>query len=215
MNSFREPLSVPEDVVVDDVRPNAHEEADLLPRIKAGDPAAFELLVDRHGGRMFAVARRFLRSEHDSHDAVQDAFLSAFRSILSFEGNSTLGTWLYRIVVNVCLMKLRSQALRPTVSIDELLPTFDETGHHSRPVVSWKELPPERLVGAELKSRIRECIDRLPEPHRAVILLRDLEEFDTSEVAELLGISNDAVKTRLHRARQALRQLLEPDFAEG
>lgn len=199
--------------LVEEVQSDDHEESELLSRIQVGEPAAYEFLVERHGGRMLAVAHRFLRTEHDCHDAVQDAFLSAFRSVGSFEGNSTLGTWLHRIVVNACLMKLRSQARRPTVSIDELLPAFDETGHHVRAVASWSEPPPERLAGEELRNQVRECINRLPETHRAVIQLRDIEEFDTLETATLLGISTDAVKTRLHRARQALRTLLDPVFA--
>lgn len=189
------------------------DEAGLLARIKLGEPAACELLVQRQGGRMLAVARRFLRSEHDCYDAVQDAFLSAFRAVHGFEGNATLGTWLHRIVVNACLMKLRRRPPSHTVSIDELLPTFDQTGHQAREVSRWNELPPERLIADEMRTQVRDCIDRLPEPYRVVVLLRDIEELDTTETATLLGISTDVVKTRLHRARQALRSLLEPLMA--
>src|SRR5260370_26184052 len=124
---------------------------------------------------MPAVARRFLRCEEDSADAVQDAFLSAFRSLEHFEGNSSLGTWLHRIVVNACLMKLRAQSRNRQVSIEDLLPTFDEAGHHTQPIRSWEEQALSRLTREETRIQVRACIDRLPEPYRTVLLLRDIE----------------------------------------
>jgi RNA polymerase sigma-70 factor, ECF subfamily len=182
----------------------------LLARVRAGDESACEALVRQHGGRMLAVARRFLRTEEDSADAVQDAFLSAFRSLDGFEGNSALGTWLHRIVVNVCLMRLRARSRSREVRIDDLLPTFDETGHHSRAVRPWEDQALARLTQAETRAQVRSCIDQLPETYREVLLLRDIEEFDTDQTAQQLGIAPGAVKTRLHRARMALRTLLEP-----
>jgi len=186
------------------------DDARLLARIRDGDECACEALVRQHAGRMLAVARRFLRTEEDSADAVQDAFLSAFRSLDGFAANSALGTWLHRIVVNVCLMKLRAQSRNREVRIENLLPTFDETGHHSRPVRVWENQALARLTQAETCARVRACIDRLPNPYRQVLLLRDIEDLDTEQTAAHLGINPGAVKTRLHRARQALRTLLEP-----
>jgi RNA polymerase sigma-70 factor (ECF subfamily) len=186
------------------------DDVELLGRVRAGDERACEALVRRHGGRMLAVARRFLRTEEDSADAVQDAFLAAFRSLDGFEGNAALGTWLHRIVVNVCLMRLRARSRRREVRIDDLLPTFDETSHHSRPVRPWGDHALVRLTRAETCAQVRACIDQLPEPYREVLLLRDIEELDTEQTAQHLGINPGAVKTRLHRARQALRTLLEP-----
>jgi RNA polymerase sigma-70 factor (ECF subfamily) len=192
------------------------DEAALLTRVRRRDEAACEQFVRRYGGQMLAVARRFLRCEQDASDAVQEAFLSAFRSIQEFGGNSRISTWLHRIVVNACLMKLRSAKSRPTTSIENLLPTFDETGHHARRVSAWDAPPPERMHAAELRARVRASIEDLPEPYRVVLLLRDIEELDTQETAERLAISPAAVKVRLHRARQALRTLLEPLFvADG
>ncbi len=188
------------------------EESLLTERIRAGDEQAFESLVRQFGGRMLAVARRYLKCEEDSDDAVQDALISAFRSFDSFEGNSALATWLHRIVVNACLMKLRARSRRQTVPLDDLLPTFDETGHHSSPVKPWTDQVYSRLASVETRALVRACIDRLPEPYRAVLLLRDIEEFDTEQTAHVLAISQANVKTRLHRARQALRTLLEPLF---
>jgi RNA polymerase sigma-70 factor, ECF subfamily len=192
--------------------PSGEQEADalLLARVRAGEEKASEVLVRKYSGRMLAVAHRFFRSEDDSADAVQDAFLSAFRSLDKFEGNATLGTWLHRIVVNACLMKLRSQSRSRQVPIDDLLPTFDETGHRTSRMPSWSEDAVSRLSREESRAQVRDCIDRLPEPYRTILLLRDIEELDTDQTAEQLGITPGAVKTRLHCARQALRTLLEP-----
>lgn len=192
------------------------DEAALLAGVRRHDNAACEEFVRRFGGQMLAVARRFLRCEQDAADAVQEAFLSAFRSIEDFSGSSRIGTWLHRIVVNSCLMKLRSAKSRPATSIESLLPTFDETGHHARRVLAWDAPPSDRVHAAELRAMVRASIDDLPEQHRVVLLLRDIEELDTQETAERLAISPAAVKVRLHRARQALRTLLEPLFvSEG
>jgi RNA polymerase sigma-70 factor, ECF subfamily len=187
-------------------------EAQLLARVRAGDQEASAALVRKYGGRMLAVAGRFLHCPEDIADALQDAFLAAFRSLDKFEGNSSLGTWLHRIVVNSCLAKLRAQSRSRAVPIDDLLPTFDETGHHARPVGSWEGQPLALLAREETRTQVKACIDRLPEPYRTVLLLRDIEELDTNQTAQHLGIAPGAVKTRLHRARQALRTLLEPLF---
>ncbi len=191
-----------------------HSDAELISLIRAGDEQACEELVRRHGGRMLAVAHRFFRCQHDAADAVQDAFASAFGGIASFEGASKLSTWLHRIVVNSCLMRLRSQKNRAEVPIEGLLPAFDEQGEHVEPVRSWTRLAHDPLSVAETREQVRACIDRLPAPYRAILVLRDIEGHDTGETARLLGCSIANVKTRLHRARQALRTLLEPIFTE-
>jgi RNA polymerase sigma-70 factor, ECF subfamily len=190
------------------------EEPELLRRLRAADSAAFESLVRQHGGRMLAVASRFLRSEHDREDAVQEAFISAFRAIHGFDGQSALSTWLHRITVNVCLMKLRSKRRKPETSIEELLPTFDDTGHQTRHTPAWEDDAHEKVETGETRQQVLECINQLPDSYRTILLLRDIEELDTSETARRLGTSVGNVKTRLHRARQALRTLLEPVFAE-
>ncbi len=187
----------------------------LLARVRCGHEAACEEFVRRFGGQMLAVARRFLRCEHDAADAVQEAFLSAFRSIRDFAGGSKISTWLHRIVVNACLMKLRSARSRNATSIESLLPTFDETGHNARHVAAWSESAADQLHASEMRIKVRECIDRLPDAYRVVLLLRDIEQIDTQEAAQRLGISTAALKVRLHRARQALRTLLEPYFVAG
>jgi RNA polymerase sigma-70 factor (ECF subfamily) len=159
---------------------------------------------------MLATARRFFRREQDAADALQDAYLAAFKAISTFQGNSQLGTWLHRIVVNVCLMRRRSQDRRPTVPIESMLPEFDTTGHHRRTVSSYNGLPSDLLAIKELRQQVRDCIDRLPNPYRDVLILRDIEQLDTQATAAMLGAPPGVVKTRLHRARLALRTLLEP-----
>lgn len=186
------------------------DESALLTRLRARDDDAFEELVRQNAGPMLSVARRYLAGEDDAQDAVQEAFLSAFRSIDGFQGTAKLSTWLHRITVNAALMKLRTRRRKPEEPIDELLPGFLEDGHMTQPASSWRPLSDEILASEETRALVRENIGRLPESHRHVLLLRDIEDLDTAETAQLLGISDNAVKTRLHRARQALRGLLEP-----
>lgn len=184
----------------------------LLAPLRRNESDAQEEFVRRYCGRMLVTARRFLHNEADCHDAVQEAFISAFQAIDSFEGNSKLGTWLHRILVNVCLMKLRSQSRRHEVSIEELLPGFDRSGHHQQSVPRWRQPAEQQLQSRETQALVRRCIDQLPDDYRGVLLLRDIEELSTEETASILAITPGAVKTRLHRARQALRTLLEPHF---
>ncbi len=186
------------------------DEASLVARLRGKEDAAFEELVRAHGGRLLAVARRFLRNEEDARDALQDAFLSAFRSIEGFEGTARLSTWLHRIVVNASLMKIRTRTRKPEALIEDLLPGFLEDGHLARPAVEWRTQSDDPIVRRELRELVLEKIHQLPDAYRNVLLLRDIEELDTQETAEIVGISPNAVKTRLHRARQALRGLLEP-----
>ena len=192
----------------------AEDEAALLERLRAGDPQATEQWVRESTPRLLAVTRRMLRSEEDARDAVQDAFISAFRALESFQSGSRLSTWLHRIAVNAALMKLRTRRRKPEESIDDLLPTFLEDGHHTHTPQEWPGSAQEWLERDEVRSAVREAIDQLPETHRNVLLLRDIEELDTAEVAKMLEISSGAVKTRLHRARLALRELLDPVLRE-
>jgi RNA polymerase sigma-70 factor, ECF subfamily len=195
------------------VPPQQPDEAELVQRLKAGDGVAMETVVRRFGGRMHAVALRLLRDEHGAHDAVQDAFLSAFKSIGRFEGGSRLSTWLHRIVVNAALMKLRQKARRDERSIEEFLPAFEGDGHRRNVRGAWQEPAEALLERAEVRTMVRGKIDMLPDDYRTVLLLRDIEELDTDETAAVLGIRPGAVKTRLHRARLALRELLESELA--
>ncbi len=189
------------------------DEASLVARLRAGDEPAFADLVRQNAGRMLAVARRMLRSEEDARDALQDAFLQAFRGVGRFEGSARLSTWLHRILINACLMKLRTLGRKPEQSIEELLPTFHDDGHRVDPDSAWRAQPADPVEQREVRALVRASIDRLPEIYRNVILLRDIEGLSTEETAHLLEVKVDTVKVRLHRARQALRTLLTPHFA--
>jgi RNA polymerase sigma-70 factor (ECF subfamily) len=205
--------------MVDGVRSTPAEtrldEAALLTRMQAGDNDAFEACVRQHSGQMLLVARRILRNDEDANDAVQDAFLSAFKGIGRFEGMSRLATWLHRIVVNAALGRLRSRQRHPEKSIEDLLPHFGEGEHQIDPPAPWKATSETVLQQQESRAIVQNCIGQLPESYRTVLLLRDIEGLDTEETARMLETSVGVVKTRLHRARQALRTLLDPYFRRG
>jgi len=172
----------------------------LVERLRAGEDDAYAFLMTSQEERMAAVARRYFSEEEDVRDAVQEAFISAFRAIDRFEGNASLSTWLHRVVVNACLMKLRSRRRKPEQG---LTPAISATlvSNSARGALA-------ALEGHERTVQVREAIEALPELHRNVIRLRDIEERDTRETARELVISKAAVKTRLHRARNALRAQL-------
>lgn len=189
-------------------------EAALVARLRAGDGAAYEEAFRAHDGAMTAVARGFFADPGEAAEAVQDARVSAFRGMGGFAGTARLGTWLHRVTVNACLMRLRARRRRRTVPLDGSsldgsslgggrLPGRSDSGEH----------PVRRLARAEAAARVRACVNRLPAAYREVIRLRDLEEFDTDETAARLGTNAGVVKTRLHRARHALRRLLETEAA--
>ena len=188
------------------------DEAALLSALRAGDEWAFEAMVRLFGGRLLAVARRFVRNEDDANDVVQSAYLSAFKALDGFEGSAQLSTWLHRIVVNTALMKLRSKRRKPEESIEDLLPSFHEDGHHVEWFSDWCAPADVLLERRETRRTVRACVDRLPDNYRMVLLLRDIEERSTHEVAEMLMMTPTAVKVRLHRARQALSTLLRQHY---
>ncbi len=189
----------------------AHTDA-LVEALRRGEEDAFEALVHRESTRMLATARRLLGSEPDAQDAVQDAFLQVHRHVGEFHGESRVSTWLHRIVVNAALMKLRSRRRKPEQELDDRSPQFDEAASWLRPTAEWERPGEELLESAETRAMVRRSIDRLPDAYREVLTLRDIDELDTEETAELLRVSTNAVKVRLHRARQALRGLLEQEL---
>ena len=190
---------------------SAEPEAKLVARLKRGDEAAYETLVRTQLPRMLNVARRLMDNDEDARDVAQDAFLSAFKAMSSFAGESKLSTWLHRIVVNTALMRLRSRRRRPEEPLEPLLPAFKEDGHHVSEFTTWSSAEDSVALG-ETRAAVRAAINRLPEGYRTVLMLRDIEGFDTAETATALGITENAVKIRLHRARQALRGLIEPSL---
>lgn len=191
------------------------DEAEWLRQLRAGDGDAFERLVRTFGGRMLVVARRYVGNEEDARDVVQAAYLSAFRALSQFQGACQLSTWLHRIVVNTALMRLRSRSRKPEESIEVLLPAFQQDGHHVEQFSDWTTPADHLLERKQTRATVRAAIERLPENYRDVIILRDVEELSTQEVAEMLAMTPTAVKVRLHRARLALSTLLRPHYAPG
>lgn len=191
-----------------------------------GAPATPEDLagiVRANAASLRRTCRRLLQDEVEADDAVQESFLSAFSHLHTFRGQARLSTWIHRIAVNVCLMRLRRRiALAPAIESDDcdaalgsLLPRYLDDGHRADPLPAWTASVDELCERRELCERVRQLVQSLPEPHRTVLVLRDLEELSTEETAELLGVRINAVKTRLHRARQALRTMLERELVEG
>ncbi|VAX00303.1 RNA polymerase sigma factor RpoE [hydrothermal vent metagenome] len=167
-------------------------------------------LVRENIAWMLLLAERMLGEYSLAEDAVQDAFISAFRAFTAFEGRSSVKTWLHRITVNSCLMKMRRLKQRAELSIDSNLPEFDQG--NCRIEASWDHLTSveDVLANEFLSTLVKKNINDLPEQYRNVLILRDIEGYNTNEVAKLLGISDSNAKVRLHRARAALKKLLEP-----
>ncbi len=191
------------------------EEQALLAGLRAGSDTAFETLVRTTSPRLLAVARRIVGSDEDARDVLQEAYASAFKSIGRFEGNAKLSTWLHRIVVNMALMRLRTRKRKPEESIEPLLPAFKDDGHMVQVTGQWDDGADVALERAEVQAYVRAQIDKLPDTYRTVLLLRDIEEMSTNDVATLLETTDNAVKIRLHRARQALRGLLAERFGSA
>jgi len=195
-----------------EVRP----EASLVQAAAQGDPVAFEALVRPHLGMLFRVIDRILGNEAESQDALQDALLTIHRELPGFQGASKFSTWAYRICVNQALMARRKRVRRREDAIEGLMPHFQGEGHQMSvdTVLDWS-VEAEALMKverSELKARVRAGLDRLSDDQRAVFVLRDLEGWNTDEIARHLGIPRELVRQRVHRARLALRALL-PEFS--
>ena len=186
------------------------DETDLIKALQAREAKAYEFVVREYSGRLLAVIRNIVRNEDDAKECLQEAFLQTFRAIERFEGRARLSSWMHRIAVNAALMRLRSRKRKAEAAIDDLLPQFDGSDHRIDPAWQPQTTDGPDLEAAERKDRIHEAIAQLPENYRNVILLRDIQEMSTDEAAEALGITPGAVKVRLHRARAALKTLLDP-----
>jgi RNA polymerase sigma-70 factor (ECF subfamily) len=190
----------------------------LVERARAKDEAAFEALVGRYEDKLYRLAMRFVRNETDAQEILQDAFLSAWRNLPTFEGRAQFSSWMYRVTVNAALMLLRSRNRHPEVTVDDIEPSalndaVVENGQMMRSSADWSQRPDEQLQSEEMRKHIQVSVDALPDGLRTVFLLRDVEELSTEDTAEMLGLSVPAVKTRLHRARLALREAIGRYFS--
>lgn len=189
----------------------------LVERARVKDEAAFEELVGRYEDKLYRLAMRFVRNETDAQEILQEAFLSAWRNLPTFEGRAQFGSWMYRVTVNAALMLLRSRNRHPEVTVDDVEPTTlnNAVAENSqmRATTDWSQRPDEQLQSGEMRKHIQASVDALPDGLRTVFLLRDVEEMSTEDTAEMLGMSVPAVKTRLHRARLALREAIGQYFS--
>lgn len=185
-------------------------EAPLVARAKAGDAEAFSELVTHYERKIFRLAKNITRHDEDAEDVLQEAFLKAYSHLDRFEGNSKFYTWLVRIAVNEALMKLRKRKSDKTVSLDEPLESDGE--EMQREIAVWDGNPEEQYSGEEMRKILDDALDSLKPDFRTVFTLRDIEELSTEETADALGITVAAVKSRLLRARLALREKLTRQF---
>lgn len=184
----------------------------LARRLQSGDDAAFVELVKEFGPRLLSVIHRYLPDDTDAQDALQNTFVSVFKAIDQFQCQSRLDTWLHRIAVNSALQVIRKRKRRQEVSIDDMLPQYLPDGHRANPGPAWQIDSLAGQMDEETRALIRHHIHQLPEIFRVVLVMRDIDQLSTEEVAVALEISESNVKTRLHRARQALRESLDHYF---
>jgi RNA polymerase sigma-70 factor (ECF subfamily) len=193
--------------------PAAVTDEALVARARDKDFAAFEELVERYEDKIFRLAFRFVRNETEAKEIVQDTFLLVWRKLDTFKGDAQFGSWLYRVATNAALMRLRAQRRHPEVSTEELpIDYLDNYGQLPAAGENWAKRPDDELQSDELRRRIQKAVDELPEIYRTVFLIRDVEGLSTEETAEVLEISIPTVKTRLHRARLALRDAITRYF---
>ena len=179
-----------------------------MERLKQRDKSALDDLVQVHGAKLYGVALQFMRNDSDAQEVMQDALVSIWNKIDSFEGRSAFTSWLYRVTANTALMALRKRKRREyDVSLDDA--GTDAPGA-VRGLSAPTELPDRALLHGELGERVRALIDGLPEAYRFVVLLRDVEELSLEEIAQTTGLSQSAIKSRLHRGRLMLREALLP-----
>ena len=184
---------------------------ELVHAAQRSDQHAFAQLVEKYEVRVYNLARKMMRDPQDAEDVLQETFISVFRHLKDFQGDSSFSTWLYRIATNASLMKLRGRKT-PSLSLDEPVESEGGDGALPREIVDWGITPEEALLSGEVRAQMDAAVDDLPESLRAVFVLRDIEELSVQETAEVLNISVPNVKTRLHRARLLLRESLSTYF---
>jgi RNA polymerase sigma-70 factor, ECF subfamily len=180
----------------------------LINALKAGDTDALATVFERHSNQIYRLAVSLLHDEQQADGVVQNTFLALIKHIHTFEARSKLGTWLYRVAYNDCMMRLRQN--KPQLDIDDLL----DADIMPACILDWNTLPEATISSHEAIEQMDRAIQDLSPPLRAVFTLRDIEELSTRETADILDISESAVKVRLHRARLALREALASYFEE-
>jgi RNA polymerase sigma-70 factor (ECF subfamily) len=187
----------------------------LLARAQEGDTGAFEALVELHRDRVFGLAFRMLRSEADAAEVTQDAFFSAFQHLDELRGEAAFGSWLYRIAANAAVARLRRRKVARQAEGELAAPEFSERGGLTQlPRPEWARAAEDQVLDAELGQAIHQASDALPEDHRQVFLLKDVDGLSYEQIAEVTGDSVPAIKSRLHRARLTMREAIERFYEE-
>lgn len=190
------------------------EDLALIAASQKGDQQAFAKLVRRYGDLVFRYSFKLCRDRDGAEEVLQDTFINVFRKLDQFDRRSKFSTWLYRVVTNSCLMRLRKTKLaKASFSIDSPEgfsdhPRFDEDGHVLQTIPSWRDTPLDGVLNRETRHHLDNAIAKLPPDYRSVFVLRDVEERSAEETSKILGLSVPAVKSRLHRARAFLREEL-------
>ncbi len=184
-------------------------DAALVEALRRDDPEAPEQLVETFGDRVYRLALRITGSNEDAEEAAQDALWTAARKISTFKGESAFGSWLYRIAANAAYQKLRARKAKSReIAMDDVVPTLDDDGRHFEPMADWSDRVDEQALQGELRRVLSDAIDGLPDDYRTALVLHDVEGLSNPDIAETLGISLPAVKSRVHRSRLFVRKQL-------
>jgi RNA polymerase sigma-70 factor (ECF subfamily) len=178
----------------------------------AGDAGAFDRFVEHFRAKIFQYSWLMCGQREDAEDVAQDTLLKAFESFDQLREPERVRPWIFRIARNACLMKRRKSVFAPAheLSLDDYLPAIENEGGRPRiQIADWSELPDRQMMRTEMRHALDEAIGALPESYKSVLLMRDVEELSTGETAQVLDLTEDVVKTRLHRARLAVRQKLD------
>lgn len=188
------------------------DEVDLARQLKTGDPAAFDRFVEYFRARIFRYSWLMCRQREDAEEVAQETLLKVFENFDGLREPERIRPWIFQIARNACLMKRRKSVFAPEreLSLDEFLPAANQNGDGGRlQIADWSLLPEGRLLRNEIREALDKAIAELPDSYRPVLLLRDVEQLSTQETAKILDLSEDVVRTRLHRARLAVRQKLD------
>ena len=185
-------------------------EEELITQLCNGEESSYIFLMRKYGRRLYAIAKRYTNSDEDTKDCVQQTYIKVFSNINKFEKRSSLWTWMRRIIINISIKTVQSKHRGQEIPISDLLPDIDSDDIRTETNWQFKESVDVIISRKESAEMVRNAIYSLPQDYRMVLLLRDIEGYTTEEVADILEISISASKTRLHRARSALKKLLEP-----
>ncbi len=187
-------------------------EIELASALLSGEPGAFEQFVEHFRPKIVRYSWMMCGQQEDAEEVAQEALLKIFENFAQLREPERMRPWIFQIAKNACLMKRRKSVFAPEreLSLDEFLPSSNGDGEHRHiEIADWSRLPEDELLNSELRETLQRAIAELPETYRAVVLLRDVEELSTDDTAQILDLSVDVVKTRLHRGRLAIRQKLD------